>query len=67
MKFTIFYNTGQSEVIDGINYDKALAKHGIYNKAQANIMFYVDGNAKTKYKWDNKSRTWKARLIKQTY
>ena len=65
-KYTVFYNTGKSEIISGTSYDHAKCKHGIYSAASENIDMYLDGDMRDKYKWNDTTRRWlaKPKLIK---
>lgn len=68
MKFTIFYNTGYSEVIEGTTIVNAKLKHKIYAKAEESIVMYQDGNVRAKYKWNGDIKSWQAKpILKHEY
>ena len=62
-KYTVFYNTGHTEIIKGTSFDHAKCKHQIYEVASANILMWLDGDVRDKYKWNDDKKRWLSKPI----
>ena len=55
--FTLFWDNGKSEPIEGVTIGQALTLAGIKSKQLDNIVFYKEGKP-TQYKWNIKEKKW---------
>jgi hypothetical protein len=56
-KYTLYWLTGQREVVEGFNVDEALTLAGYGNGPLGALDFYAHGDNK-KYTWDAEKRKW---------
>ena len=57
--FTIFWLTGDSQIVRGYDAQTAMSNAGIGAGALPAMDFYADGDIRDKYIWDAIARTWK--------
>ncbi|HEY0088245.1 MAG TPA: hypothetical protein VGB37_05340 [Candidatus Lokiarchaeia archaeon] len=57
-KFTIFWLTGKTEIIEGNTPVEAFNNAGIGSGALRAIDFYREGEKVDDYKWDKENHTW---------
>ena len=57
-KFTLFWLTGKSEVVDGIDIANAMNNAGIGNGALRALDFHAKGDIREKYIWVKEKRSW---------
>jgi len=62
-KFTLFWLTGQSEIVKGNDPAEAMTLAGYSNGAVRALDFYSDGDKRDDYWWDGQARTWKNKSL----
>ncbi len=56
--FTIFWLTGESEVIEGETISEAMNSAGYGGGSVRAIDFYGNGDIRNDYKWNKEKHTW---------
>jgi hypothetical protein len=56
--FTLFWLTGDSELVTGNTPEQAMTLAGYSNGAVKALDFYAPGDMRNCYYWDNAKRTW---------
>ena len=57
-KFTVFWLTGNSQIVTGSKIHIAMNNAGIGAGALRAMDFYAPGDQRDNYEWDKKNRTW---------
>lgn len=56
--FTLFWLTGEYQIVKGTDISSAMNNAGIGNGALRALDFYASGECVKDYEWDNDSRNW---------
>jgi len=57
-EFTLFWLTGDSQIITGTDIANAMNSAGIGNGALRALDFHAKGDVREKYIWNRENRTW---------
>lgn len=57
-KFTLFWLTGESQIVIGLNISDAMNNAGIGNGALRALDFYSSGDKTEDYTWNKERRSW---------
>jgi hypothetical protein len=57
-EFTLFWLTGNSEIVEGIDIANAMNNSGIGNGALRALDFHEKGDVREKYIWKKEKRSW---------
>lgn len=60
--FTLFWLTGDSEVVKGTNFPQAMTLAGYSNGAIPALDFYDNGDVRLNYEWDAQNHRWSKKL-----
>lgn len=60
-KFTIYWDSGKSEILQGESIQFALDDAGYSTNDLLSISFYTPGNTQDSYIWDSKLQRWKSK------
>lgn len=63
MEYTLFWLTGETQIVKGINPSDAMNNAGIGNGALRAMDFWHPGDVRDHYIWDKENRTWKSKHI----
>lgn len=61
--FTIFWLTGETQIVRGCDAASAMNNAGIGHGAIRAMDFYSDGDKREKYQWNKEKRTWENKEI----
>ena len=56
--YTLFWLTGESEIVQGDGIAKAMTLAGYSNGAVRALDFYSEGDIREQYKWYKKEKAW---------
>lgn len=59
-QYTLFWLTGESQLISGITPTDAFNNNGIGNGALRALDFWSEGDKRNSYEWDKSTRSWKS-------
>jgi hypothetical protein len=60
--YTLFWLTGNSELVNGNNPAEAMTLAGYSNGAVRALDFYAEGNKINDYSWDAERRSWHKKI-----
>lgn len=61
-KFTIYWDSGKSEIIQGKSIQVALDDAGYSTNDLLSISYYTSGDTRSSYEWDTKIQKWKSKI-----
>lgn len=56
--FTLFWLTGEYQLVEGVDIANAMNMAGIGNGALRALDFWANGDESENYEWDNDNRKW---------
>lgn len=62
--FTLFWLTGQSDIVKGTDIANAMNNAGFGGGSLRALDFYGDGDIRNEYSWNKEKRTWESEKIK---
>jgi hypothetical protein len=62
-EYTLFWLTGQSEIVKGNAPHEAMNSAGYGGGAVRALDFYSEGDKRKEYQWDKEKRTWQSKKL----
>lgn len=63
--FTLFWLTGETQLVSGVDIASAMNNEGISNGALRALDFYAEGKQQNNYNWNRANRSWDKVLEEQ--